>query len=373
MPNTITEFNVFTPGTKARSNQVNTNFTNYRGTILPINSDTASASHLTHDLGSAEHRWKTAFCQTVDLSGSTTTSSPQITNDSSTITGAFKFELNSATVGYMGSDGFDGAYMKPSSIQYASLAPNAKWQAQTFTANGSWTVPSNVTKVVVMACGGGGGGGGGGRGAGAAGGAGGGGGGGGVPIMYLREVTPGDVLTVQIGSAGTAGPGTAVAGSLGTAGGDGGQSYITDGAGLTIVIAQGGSGGAGGGGATTAGGAGPTTTTFMGLFVVPGGAGGANNVGGAPGGISTYNGHVTLGGAGSTGGGGGGGGGSGYGNGGVGGRGSDQTATDAVAGSAGTKGGGGGGGGSAGNTSGLSGKAGAAGGAGIVIIYWIGG
>ena len=61
MPNTITAFITMVAGTKARAGHVNTNFNNYRGTLLPINTDTASASHQTHDLGSSDHYWRRAY------------------------------------------------------------------------------------------------------------------------------------------------------------------------------------------------------------------------------------------------------------------------------------------------------------------------
>lgn len=61
VPTTITGFVTFVAGTKARAANVNDNFSNYRGTLLPINSDTATASHNTHDLGSTEHYWRRVY------------------------------------------------------------------------------------------------------------------------------------------------------------------------------------------------------------------------------------------------------------------------------------------------------------------------
>jgi hypothetical protein len=58
---TITAFYTFISGTKARASQVNANFDNYRGTLIPINTDTISASHQTHDLGSTDHQWKRLY------------------------------------------------------------------------------------------------------------------------------------------------------------------------------------------------------------------------------------------------------------------------------------------------------------------------
>lgn len=67
MPNTITAYYTFAPGKKARSANVNTNFSNYRGTVLPIEEDTATASHQSHDLGATDHQWREIFCQTLSV------------------------------------------------------------------------------------------------------------------------------------------------------------------------------------------------------------------------------------------------------------------------------------------------------------------
>jgi len=47
--------------TKARASHVNTNFDNFRGHILPINSDTQTSSHNTHDLGATDHYWRRLY------------------------------------------------------------------------------------------------------------------------------------------------------------------------------------------------------------------------------------------------------------------------------------------------------------------------
>lgn len=73
MPNTITAFYDFVQGTKARAAQVNTNFGNFRGTLVPIQEDTAAASNLTHSMGTTEHRWSAGYMSSVYL-GDTTSS-----------------------------------------------------------------------------------------------------------------------------------------------------------------------------------------------------------------------------------------------------------------------------------------------------------
>lgn len=69
MPNTITSYVTMVAGTKARASHVNTNFSNHRGTLLPINEDTQTASDATHDLGSSEHRWRNLYLQNAPFVG----------------------------------------------------------------------------------------------------------------------------------------------------------------------------------------------------------------------------------------------------------------------------------------------------------------
>lgn len=58
---TITSFVTMVAGTRARANHVNNNFDNFRGHLIPINTDTATASHQTHDLGSSDHQWRRIY------------------------------------------------------------------------------------------------------------------------------------------------------------------------------------------------------------------------------------------------------------------------------------------------------------------------
>lgn len=69
MPTTITSYVTFVAGTKARASHVNSNLDNHRGTLLPINSDTQTASDATHDLGSSEHRWRNIYLQNAPFVG----------------------------------------------------------------------------------------------------------------------------------------------------------------------------------------------------------------------------------------------------------------------------------------------------------------
>ena len=72
MPTTITAYTTFTTG-PAFSSQVDANFSNHRGTLIPINTDTVSAGDLTHHLGQSDHRWDQAFVRELMLSDVTTT------------------------------------------------------------------------------------------------------------------------------------------------------------------------------------------------------------------------------------------------------------------------------------------------------------
>jgi hypothetical protein len=179
--------------------------------------------------------------------------------------------------------------------------------SNTFTTSGSFVVPAGVTSISAVAVGGGGGG------AGGSDPTNGGGGGGASALAYVNNiaVTPGETLTVVVGSGGTAGAGSNVGTSGGLSsiarsatillqanGGTQGNALIINannngGAGGTVVTGSGGAGGVGGSGNSSGGGGG-------------GGAGGYSGTGGA-GSAGSTSGNPT----GSTGSGGGGGGGAG--------------------------------------------------------------
>ncbi len=72
MADTITAFYTFEPKELIRSARVNTNFSNFRGDLVPINTNTATASDLTHDLGQADHRWQEGYVSSLNLGGTTT-------------------------------------------------------------------------------------------------------------------------------------------------------------------------------------------------------------------------------------------------------------------------------------------------------------
>lgn len=90
---TITSFYTFTANTKARATHVNTNFSNFRGHIVPIDPNTIAASNETYDLGSTEYRWSTGYFREVDFKSNTSTGQTlQIVGDTAAGQGAFLFK-----------------------------------------------------------------------------------------------------------------------------------------------------------------------------------------------------------------------------------------------------------------------------------------
>ena len=90
---TITAFYVFSPYNKARAIHLNSNFSIFRGHTLPISPSLGSATDQEYDLGSTDHRWRTAYISSVSLSQSvgsynvisgTTAGGIKIVNDQTT-------------------------------------------------------------------------------------------------------------------------------------------------------------------------------------------------------------------------------------------------------------------------------------------------
>lgn len=247
-------------------------------------------------------------------------------------------------------------------------------QTQTFTSNGTFVVPVNVTVIQGLLYGGGAGGGGGAYNNPPGASAGGGGGSGGGFTDQTINVTPGETLTIVIGGGGGAGAGGVSAN--GAAGGNGGDTSVSSSVtGGRVLFARG--GGAGGGGVISGGipgvggtaGAGFLAADIFSTARAAGGAGGGQSTAGAGGSVSLYFFNTsTSGGSTGSGFGGGGGGGAGKGAGGNGGNGATAGggATPGASAAANTAGGGGGGGGT--NTGGL---AGGGGGSGIVELIWV--
>lgn len=174
---------------------------------------------------------------------------------------------------------------------------------QEYTTAGTFnfTVPAGVTSLSAVCIGGGGGGGGWGNAADESAG----GGGGGSLAYNTFAVTPGEILTINVGAAGTAG-------ATQNNGGNGGTSSVQR-SGTNLVAAGGGTGGRGGDAGGQAGGAGGTVITGGGFSggrggnnslvtgapsAGGGGAGGFSGVGGRGGDFASRNGLAGTGGAG---------------------------------------------------------------------------
>jgi len=175
----------------------------------------------------------------------------------------------------------------PSAFTYGPIVATYK---KSITGNGTFVAPTKFIKVLATGAGGGGGGGGGRNSTGAGGGAGGGGGGGGGQHGYANlEVTPGETLTIVIGTAGTAGTGGTSASNNATAGGDGSSTTLAN-ASATLYTWYGGAGGgrgAGGNTSPTQGVAGNSSRFQAGGGVTTAGSG-CGGGGGGGGGMPAY-------------------------------------------------------------------------------------
>ena len=74
---TITSYYSFSPLTAIKSSEVNTNFSNYRGHIIPIDPSTATAATtMTYDLGSNDHAWRNVYAKGIHIYGDTVGATP---------------------------------------------------------------------------------------------------------------------------------------------------------------------------------------------------------------------------------------------------------------------------------------------------------
>lgn len=69
---TITAFYDFVPRTRIVSAEVDNNFSVFRGDIIPVTPDTATAADLTYDLGSITHRWDKTYLKQLFFADVTT-------------------------------------------------------------------------------------------------------------------------------------------------------------------------------------------------------------------------------------------------------------------------------------------------------------
>jgi len=95
---TITSFYTFTGNTKARATNVNTNFSNFRGHLLPIDPNTISCIGDTYDIGSVEYRFNKAWVNYVEFDRPTTTCSVTQFSNTAVTAGSLITQINSNTV-----------------------------------------------------------------------------------------------------------------------------------------------------------------------------------------------------------------------------------------------------------------------------------
>ena len=110
---TITSFFEFTPGTKARSAQVDTNFSTFRGHVIPVDPNTAASADDTYDLGAnLGPRWRQVYCRSVDFLSSTTTgASVEAVGVTNLTAGALQIKINDTVTAQFGADGIHGGYL----------------------------------------------------------------------------------------------------------------------------------------------------------------------------------------------------------------------------------------------------------------------
>lgn len=122
---TITSFYTFSANTKARAVQVNDNFSVFRGHLLPVAPNTATATNNTHDLGSTEWKWRTIYGWNFDLDGTSTLQIRGGGND-------FVFQINSTTVAKIDSTGFNTAYIPALGITTTLIGTTSITEAKLF-------------------------------------------------------------------------------------------------------------------------------------------------------------------------------------------------------------------------------------------------
>lgn len=129
---TITAFYSFSANTKARANYVNTNFSNFRGHIIAIDPNTATAATTeTYDLGSTEYRWRTGYFRSIDFRSNTTTAgTTKIVGDTG---GALDVFIAGVTLGSFKTDGFTRGGIKKSEL-FSSVALTSSFYSISLTS-----------------------------------------------------------------------------------------------------------------------------------------------------------------------------------------------------------------------------------------------
>lgn len=72
MPNTISSYVSFVSGTKAKAEEINSNFSNHRGDLLPIKENSVGAQDDAYSLGNGDYRWNSAYFRTWQFKSTST-------------------------------------------------------------------------------------------------------------------------------------------------------------------------------------------------------------------------------------------------------------------------------------------------------------
>lgn len=137
---TITSFYVFVPYSKARASYLNSNFSIWRGNIIPI-SDSITASDQEYDLGSSDHRWNNAYISGISLSISSGSSHVF----SGTTDGGFKFTKDNTTTFSVTDGYFEGQNATPLDPTTSCAIGN---MAQSSALNSTITTSTMITASV---------------------------------------------------------------------------------------------------------------------------------------------------------------------------------------------------------------------------------
>jgi len=153
---TITAFYTFAANSKARATQVNNNFDMFRGHIVPIEPLTTTSSDMTYDLGSSEHRWRSAYVREVDIRSNTSTGNTlKLGGDTSGASPGFVFKVNDVEVGRVATRGETTTAAKGGfAISPRILLSTSSTITATDIAGSTITVVSTGKPIIIGICGG---------------------------------------------------------------------------------------------------------------------------------------------------------------------------------------------------------------------------
>lgn len=150
MPATITSYTSFVAGTKAKAEEINRNFSNHRGTLLPISEDSASAKDEMFNIGSTDYRFVNAFYRTWQFRSTSTFGVGSLSKAYQDSSGNFvidipdakeyQFKMNGVDKFIMTDTGTSTKYIK--TRFYGETGGSIVMNGATTTFSG-FTVPSN--------------------------------------------------------------------------------------------------------------------------------------------------------------------------------------------------------------------------------------